>query len=156
MITLQNHLFNASITKNNQKKIRLGLRKSVWKMQVTTITCFLVSSELTHHKTTAIICQGVLTMVKTTRRNVSWRLIKRFFRPIKLIIDQVSWRGLTLEHIRKLMGVLGLTLHQTSHTGLTEKMFRVLVKLFYSVDSFWAHFIDLTSSLTWRHDEEWF
>ena len=95
-------------------------------------------------------------LVKTTRRNVSWRLIKRFFRLIKMIIDQVSWRGLTLEHIRKLMGVLGLTLHQTSHTGLTEKMCRGLVKLFYSIYSFWAHFIDLTSSLTWRHDEEWF
>ena len=40
-----------------------------------------------------------------------------------MIIDQVSWRGLTLEHIRKLMGALGLTLHQTPHTGITEKIY---------------------------------
>ena len=31
----------------------------------------LVPHILSHHKTTAIICQGALKLVKTTRRNVS-------------------------------------------------------------------------------------
>ena len=139
--------------KNNHNKEqmspRISIQKSGWKIQVTTITWCLISSVTTKQ------LPRCPALVKTTRRNVSWRLIKRFFRLIKMIIDQVGWRGLTLEHIRKLMGVLGLTLHRTSHTGLTEKMCRDLVKLFYSIVSFWAHFIDQTSSLTWRHDEEW-
>ena len=144
-------------TENNhneeQMSPRTSIQKSGWKMQVKPPlpgASYPQSPQNNCH-----LLPRCPALVKTTRRNVSWRLIKRFFRLIKMIIDQVGWRGLTLEHIRKLMGVLELTLHQTSHTGLAEKMCRDLVKLFYSIVSFWAHFIDQTSSLTWRHDEEW-